>query len=1155
MLKARLTLLLAAGLSLMAAPPALGPGHTLHPVAQWTDALGQSHTRYEHRLNGLRVWGSFFIDHQGPGARIASNRLAMGPLPPAVAAPFATGALAAGEQIYVPRDLPVPAGDGTDAVLMDKGPAGYIEAVYVPAVPDKDNLAGEAYDFILDAQTGEVLYQIPILEGAGAAKGTGNTLYQGQVTLDVTDTGDGFRLADTTRPSQGRSNQIKQFSYSTSAREDPPQALAVWGDGRAEAPGTDKDTPTAQTMLADMAAGLQTAWDYWRSVHGRWGVDGLGTPINGYAHVPTKVDNAAWGRTANELYFVVGNPSRNRPMTFPSVIGHELTHGVIDFTANLIYEGESGALNEGTADFFAAMMGAWRANGSRAGRIGDANTTWALTSYLQDGTPEVMRNFIKPSFAPKPSPDAWSPDLKKLDVHQGSGPLNRALHFLSQGASSDPLQENFSPHLPDGMRGIGNDDAARLWYRALTTYLGPSSGYAEAREAALKAAADLWGAGSAQAKAAASAFAAIRVGTPAPAEPTGSITLAATGSLQAGQVKLEAQASAPLKRVLYYVDGTYMGASTGEPHALLLDSGPELANGSHVLVARGYSEAGLEAVSQEAAFSLDAPVQQIMLNPGFEAGDAHWELTGWKAAFDPSGRKPHGGFRALQVADDEESQFGFAAQSVALPAEAAWAELSFWMRYEGPEDSAGDAVFGVSAGTSDPGLEEIIAEIPPSGARGGWVRKTLNLASLAGHTVRVNFEGLVPMGSGARLLVDDVRLVWSRVEPGRLYVTPDRVDVWAGDATPIPLQPYFNGPVMPQITWRATGGTLTREGVYTPPTQPGTYRIYADPTDPNADTEAPVWEVPVNVKPRVALEPATLAMDAGTTHVFSLTAAPDASPALTLAGGDHPGFVATAQAGKVAYTAPSTPGTYVLTARDATSGASATATVQVRAEPMSVVVDPAEAVLATGAGFGFTATVRGDGPDGVVWSLAERGGGAVGTTGLYAAPLAAGTYHVIATSVADPAKRGVATVTVVDGVAVDPPSATLLVGGTCSFRATVPGRGNADVDWKVEEGSTGGTVVNGLYTAPATPGTYHVKVTSVAQPSLSAVVDVKVKTADLDGDGTTALDFEDMAILADSYGQTGADLPADVNGDGRVDEQDEAQVLAKVGGQGPATAP
>jgi uncharacterized protein YjdB len=93
---------------------------------------------------------------------------------------------------------------------------------------------------------------------------------------------------------------------------------------------------------------------------------------------------------------------------------------------------------------------------------------------------------------------------------------------------------------------------------------------------------------------------------------------------------------------------------------------------------------------------------------------------------------------------------------------------------------------------------------------------------------------------------------------------------------------------------------------------------------------------------------------------------------------------------------------------DTTKTAPATVTVPV----VGVAVNPLTASLQVGQQRQFTATVTGAVNTAVTWRVQESGGGSVTNAGLYTAPAVGGTFHVIATSQADPTKTGTATVTV-----------------------------------------------------------------------------------------------------------------------------------------------
>ena len=213
------------------------------------------------------------------------------------------------------------------------------------------------------------------------------------------------------------------------------------------------------------------------------------------------------------------------------------------------------------------------------------------------------------------------------------------------------------------------------------------------------------------------------------------------------------------------------------------------------------------------------------------------------------------------------------------------------------------------------------------------------------------------------------------------------------------------------------------------------------------------------------------------------------------------------------YTAPASAGTGTVTAisvADPTKSASAVVTVSAPSNPptgsgvTAVSVSPATATVASGATLSLTPVVSGTTTNrAVTWHAST---GSVSAAGVYTAPLSTGTSVVTATSVADPTKVGMATITVtaaptnnpspsptVTGVGVSPATASSVTGGTLPFTASVTGTTtNKAVTWKATLGTVSAA---GLYTAPAKAGTDTVTATSVADGSKAGAAVVTVTAA------------------------------------------------------------
>jgi len=1146
-----LGLVLSAG-ALLGAPPDLGPAHAFTPRAQWTDELGQTHIRYVHRYQGLRVWGSEMIEHLGPGAAQPTLNLKVpSALPPRAPVPLAALALT-GEAILWPDLVDVPVVPDPDAELMDHQAADFRNALYIQAPASAGDDGDGAWDFVVDADTGEVLEQIPIQETQAAAKGVGNSLFRGRVTLDTTSVGGAFQLQDLTRGANGPfgHNFVADAKYQPGLGSVYANPTNLWGDGHLENPNVNTSSANGQTMAVDMAAGMADTWDYYLRIHNRMGVDGLGTAIRGVAHAGGGVeeDNAEW--TPRTLTFSVLKPVYRAPYSYPVIIAHELTHGVTEYTADLVYQGESGGLNEATSDIFGTMVTTWVRNGKGA-TIGNQGTNWTLPRY-QNSTagllnPGVLRSFIKPSTATSVTPNAWSATLKNIDVHYSSGPMNRAFYFLSQGSSSDPAATAYSQYLPQGMAGVGNDAAARIWYRALVNYLTPASTFADARTAALEASTDLFNAASPETAAVARAFAAINVGSPdLPAAPA-QTTLTATATLSGPQLTLAATSPGAVDRVLFYVDGINVGSAPAPSFSLSLDSGSLFANGGHTLIVKAFTAAGLVATAPDVPFTLANPTQQLLANPGFEGGRKGWTRDVNVISFDPTGVLPHGGYRWARFAPQSGLLPPSLATTVNVPAGAP-ATLSYWVRVPSDAPAGGSGYFfrflSAAGGLSD---TKLIAD--SSRPRGQWLQATEDLTSYAGKTVSLSFSLGSSPGSNVTFDLDDVRIISGALPTAAITVTPASLSVYAGTTSPVTLTAQVTGAASNAVTWTAVGGgILVAQGAqaqYTPPRNPGSYSVLAQ----SAASPSAMATVPVLVKPLLAFSPASATVEPGASLTLTLDIAPGVTPALTLGSPQGGTFQVLGDPTQILYTAPSgSAGTFLLTARDPVSGYSTSAALTVPAVPVQVSVSPAQVNLATGAGCQFTATVLGDPSGAVIWAIQEgSAGGTLSPQGLYAAPTTPGTYHVVATSSLDPSRSAVATVTVQAALAINPPQATLLTGATFLFTTSAPGYGYPNILWTLAEGTAAGSITAGSYTAPATPGTYTVVATSASDPTQTAQALVTVKTTDLNGNGATLLDFGDLALFADAYG-TGL-AAADFNGDGVVDDLDATLFLSRFGGE------
>ncbi|MER5720095.1 M4 family metallopeptidase [Streptomyces sp. NPDC002132] len=455
------------------------------------DADGTTHTRYERTYAGLPVLGGDLVVHARDGrttvTKASEAALTLPSLTPKQTAAAATGqALASAGKADVARAeagaaprLVVWAGRGKPVLAWET----VVEGVQRDGTPSELHV-------VTDAASGK-----EILAAEHVHTGTGTGQYNGAVDLGTTLSGSTYQLVDPGRAGQRTYDLNRGTSGTGTLFTDDND---VWGDG----------TPAdRQTAGVDVAFGAAATWDYFKDVHGRNGIRNDGVAAYSRAHYGNNYVNAFWQDTC--FCMTYGDGAGNaKPLTSLDVAAHEMSHGVTSATANLTYAGESGGLNEATSDIFAA------AAEFHAGLTAD------VPDYLVGEKIDINGNGTPLRYMDKPSKDGssrdyWSSTLGSVDVHYSSGPANHFFYLLSEGSGAKTVNGvAYDSPTYDGkaVTGIGVENAAAIWYRALSTYMTSSTDYAGARTATLQAAADLFGAYSPTYLAVADSWAAVNVG-------------------------------------------------------------------------------------------------------------------------------------------------------------------------------------------------------------------------------------------------------------------------------------------------------------------------------------------------------------------------------------------------------------------------------------------------------------------------------------------------------------------------------------------------------------------------------------------------------------------------------------------------------------------
>ena len=361
--------------------------------------------------------------------------------------------------------------------------------------------------YFVDANSGNVVAKEQVMCSSDA-----DTMYSGQRNIETQGAANGFpngfRLFDATRGNgiHTRNNQGVLNNDLGNAIDfidaDDNWTAAEWNNA-------DQD----QAAL-DAHWGLEMTYDYFSIVHERDSYDGGNARINAFVHVifprrdafgniiGTHPNNAQW--TGDNIVFGDGDGTIFSPLTSLDVSAHEMGHAIDQFSSNLVYQDESGALDEGLADIWGACVESMAAPEKERWFIGEDVT---LNNY-------ALRDMSDPNNLNLP--DTYEGTFWEFGagdnggVHTNSSVLNHWFFLLVEGsASTDEENDNGDTFT---VNGIGISDAERIAYRMETEYLTPNSTYEDAREGAISAATDLFGACSPQVVATQNAFYAVGVG-------------------------------------------------------------------------------------------------------------------------------------------------------------------------------------------------------------------------------------------------------------------------------------------------------------------------------------------------------------------------------------------------------------------------------------------------------------------------------------------------------------------------------------------------------------------------------------------------------------------------------------------------------------------
>lgn len=480
---------------------------TWQQIGQQTDPMGIVHERYQQTYKGMPVEGGICILHIDKGRVIALNgsieptpALDMQPTIPFLSEEQARSkALSQINATHYRWQSPE-----QEAHLkqeQNRPDASYFpkaKLVYARPIQNENAEMRLCYKFdiyaetplrradvLIDAQNGQ---SIAIMDKlcTGNSNGTAVTKYSGTRSI-VTDSlsPSSYRLRETSR---GGGIFTYDNNHQTGfVNNDFTDADNFWNN-------VNSNQDEAAT---DAHWGAEMTYDYYQNIHGRASIDNNNMPVRSYVHYGTNYVNAFWD--GDRMAYGDGSGTVTA-LTCLDIAGHEMTHGVTQFTAGLNYVNESGALNEAFSDIFGTTIEFFAKPASANWLVGNeiGLTLRSMSNPNAYGDPDTYGGT-----------NWYVGSADNGGVHTNSGVANFWYYLLvTGGTGTNDLGNAYT------VTGVGMNNARLIAYRTLAYYLTPTSDYADARFYSIQAAIDLFGACTPQVIATTNAWYAVGVGTP-----------------------------------------------------------------------------------------------------------------------------------------------------------------------------------------------------------------------------------------------------------------------------------------------------------------------------------------------------------------------------------------------------------------------------------------------------------------------------------------------------------------------------------------------------------------------------------------------------------------------------------------------------------------
>ncbi|MCW3124564.1 MAG: C-terminal target protein [Bacteroidetes bacterium] len=570
------------------------------------DKLGWENSRYQLTVNGVLVNEGIFVLHVLNGKVVKYN----GYVPKTVNAP-ATPSLSESSALHAAltninattyrwQDAKNNDG-GVNSTFFPKGQLcivqGYNEigttAFHLAWKFDVFATVPLSRDYVyVDAQTGAIIRKDNRIETANT-NATAATVYRGNRAI-VTDSYNGsYRLRETTR-GNGINTYNMHTGTSYAAATDFTNATTTWSG-----------TNTAKDQYArDAHWGAEMTMDFYLNKQGRNGIDGNGFALKLYVHYDNAYLNAFWDGT--EMNFGDGSTGY-QPLTSLDITGHEISHGLTQFTANLNYQNESGAMNEAFSDIM----------GTAVEYYGDSTrANWLVGEDI--GAP--FRSMSSPKTYQQPNTylgQYWYAGTQDNGgVHTNSGIENYWYYLLSMGGTG--TNDNSNAY---NVTGIGRQKATQIAFRMETVYLISTSQYTNARAYAIQAAIDIFGACSQEVISTANAWYAVGVGSQYSAAASSQFSYSNTVACAAPYTVNFTNLSSNMSTYTWYFGDGQTSTAVSPSHTYI-------ANGVYTVKLVASGNCGTDSVTKPNLVNISSSNPCIVVLPTSGSADVQTSCTG-----------------------------------------------------------------------------------------------------------------------------------------------------------------------------------------------------------------------------------------------------------------------------------------------------------------------------------------------------------------------------------------------------------------------------------------------------------------------------------------------------------------------------------------------